>query len=68
MDIIVRILLQKLAKKSRFLHVISCHKQFANTDEPVTFLLYDFECYFLFEITWFYVIVFNSKTVLENMT
>ena len=37
---------------------------------PVTFLLYGLECYF-FQINmdhWIWVVVYNSKTFLENMT
>ena len=39
----------------------------AKIDDPVTFLLYELECYF-FKLTWIMVVVYNTKMFLENMT
>ena len=37
---------------------------FADIDGPVTFFLYDLECSFIFQITWIFNYLQNSKTVL----
>ena len=54
MDKIVRIFLLKLAQKPYFLHIPGAISSFANIDGPVTFLLFDLECLFLFLVTWIY--------------
>ena len=42
-------------------------RSFANIDDPVTFLLYDLECQFLFEMTWIYVqLILEYKNIFRK--